>query len=196
MEIRVARAADLPTVVDTLAGAFNRDPTWAWAFPDDKRRRAQHEIFWAFYLRSALRYDNVWIIDGGAAASVWIPPGGTELTSEEKEQVGPLLRDLLGERADLVLEALARFDENFPSGDEFYYLTMLGTHPTRRGEGLGMSLLRSNLARIDADHVPCYLESTNPVNNERYRGVGFDRRGEFSMPAGGPTVTTMWRPCH
>ena len=194
VEIRVATAADLPAVVDTMTGAFYRDPVWAWAFPDDQQRHAQHEVWWGFLMRSAMRYDDVWTIDGGAAATSWIPPGGTELTSEEQDQVEPLLRELLGVGAAPLLEGLARFDENLPSGEQFYYLTMIGTHPSRRGEGIGMRLLGANLARIDAEHMPCYLESTNPVNDERYRRVGFERRGEFTMPGGGPTVTTMWRP--
>ncbi len=194
MEIRVATPADLAAVVDIMAGAFYRDPVWAWAFPDEIRRRAQHEVWWGFFMRSAMRYDGVWMIDGGAAATSWIPPGGTELAPEEKAQVEPLVRDLLGTKADPVLEGLARFDENFPSTEYFYYLTMFGTHPSRRGEGVGMRLLTANLARIDAEHMPCYLESTNPVNDKRYHSVGFERHGEFAMPDGGPTVTTMWRP--
>ena len=56
-----------------------------------------------------------------------------------------------------------------------------------------MALLADNLARIDAEGRPCYLESTNPVNLDRYRSVGFADHGEFSLPDGGPTVTTMWR---
>jgi hypothetical protein len=42
--------------------------------------------------------------------------------------------------------------------------------------------------------MPAYLESTNPANDERYKGVGFEPIGEFSYPGGGPVVTTMWRP--
>jgi hypothetical protein len=41
--------------------------------------------------------------------------------------------------------------------------------------------------------MPAYLESSNPANLDRYRRLGFVERGEFSLPADGPTVTTMWR---
>jgi hypothetical protein len=53
-----------------------------------------------------------------------------------------------------------------------------------------MGLLAETLTRIDA---PAYLESTNPVNIERYRSVGFEPRDEIIM-AGGQVVTTMWHP--
>jgi len=42
-------------------------------------------------------------------------------------------------------------------------------------------------------HFPAYLESSNPKNLERYGRLGFEPLAEFSMPDGGPTVTTMWR---
>jgi hypothetical protein len=52
----------------------------------------------------------------------------------------------------------------------------------------------TDLALIDADGFPAYLESSNPANNHRYAGVGFEEVGEFSYPGGDPVVTTMWRP--
>ncbi len=57
-----------------------------------------------------------------------------------------------------------------------------------------MALLEHDLALIDRDGCPAYLESSNPANNHRYAGVGFEAVGEFSSPGGGQVVTTMWRP--
>lgn len=59
--------------------------------------------------------------------------------------------------------------------------------------GIGMALLAENLARIDCEHMPAYLESTNPAKIARYERVDFTRHGEFSTPDGSHTVTTMWR---
>lgn len=56
-----------------------------------------------------------------------------------------------------------------------------------------MSLLAENLARIDEEGMPAYLESSNPDNDERYERVGFRRVGEFSTPDRSRTVATMWR---
>jgi len=55
-----------------------------------------------------------------------------------------------------------------------------------------MSLLRENLDRIDALGGAAHLESSNPVNDARYRSVGFERQGEFTA-ASGHIITTMWR---
>ena len=56
-----------------------------------------------------------------------------------------------------------------------------------------MALLAENLATIDAERVPAYLESSNPANNARYERQGFNQIGSFSRPDGGAQVSTMWR---
>ena len=62
-----------------------------------------------------------------------------------------------------------------PEGRPHYYLSLLGTRPDYRGRGLGFGLLAKNLAIMDAEGVPAYLESTNPDNNPRYERFGFGR---------------------
>lgn len=88
---------------------------------------------------------------------------------------------------------MERFDSARPEGQDFYYLSLLGTHPEHRGRGLGMDLLAANLAQIDAEAMPAYLESSNPANDARYERLGFRPHGRFSTPDGRHTVTTMWR---
>jgi hypothetical protein len=47
---------------------------------------------------------------------------------------------------------------------------------------------------VDAEHLPAYLESSNPANLARYRKLGFEPREVFPLADGGPLLTTMWRP--
>ncbi len=56
-----------------------------------------------------------------------------------------------------------------------------------------MALLADNLARIDAEHMPAYLESSNSANDPRYEGLGFARVGRFTRPDEQVVVSTMWR---
>jgi ribosomal protein S18 acetylase RimI-like enzyme len=88
---------------------------------------------------------------------------------------------------------MERFAAARPSVREHYYLSLFGTRPDCRGRGIGMALLATDLARIDAERMPAYLESTNPANLERYRSIGFVDHGEITLPDDGPVVTTMWR---
>lgn len=180
-------------MVETISLAFHDDPTWSWAFPDPARRQDQYAVFWRFMIGGAMRYPWVLLTEECAAASVWIPPDGTEIADEDEASVEPLLHELVGSRAVEVLELLDRFEAAHPRDEPHYYLSLLGTHPAHTGRGLGMALLAENLQRIDHEHMPAYLESSNPANNHRYERHGFVQVGQFHPPSSDTPVTTMWR---
>ena len=183
----------MAAVTETISLAFHDDPTWSWAFPDPDRRQEQYAAFWAFMVGGALRYRWVLITDSCEAAAVWIPPAGTEIAEEDEARVADLLEELVGARAGEVGELLALFDAAHPREEPHYYLSLLGTHPSHTGRGIGMWLLAESLARIDREGMPAYLESSNPGNNHRYERYGFEAIGEFFPPGGDMPVTTMWR---
>ncbi len=191
--VRRVTESEADRVVELFTLAFYEDPTWSWAFPDAEKRLDQHRIWWGLCMHSALPYDWVWMTDDGGAASLWIPPGEPELSDEDEASVEPLLRELVGSHADDVLTLLERFEENHPRDRPHYYLSLLATHPDRRGRGRGMGLLAANLAQIDEQRSPAYLESSNRANDHRYQRLGFVQVGEFAAPSGGPTVACMWR---
>jgi ribosomal protein S18 acetylase RimI-like enzyme len=191
---RVAGPGDLEGVVETIALAFHNDPVWSWAFPDEKARPAQFRRWWPLFVEGALAQGFTWLTDGAETISVWIRPNQPELTDEAEARVLPTLEELLGARSRIVLEGLLRFEAAHPHDEPHYYLSFVATHDDHRGQGIGEQLLAQNLELIDAEHFPAYLESSNPKNLERYRRLGFEPRGEFSMPDNGPPVTTMWRP--
>ncbi len=189
MDVRVATEDDVDGVTATLTAAFEADPIWSWAFPGGEGL----EAWWRFFVVSALRYPGVRIAGDYAAVSIWIPPGGAELTDEEEAAIEPMLLDLIGPRAAEVIELLERFEASHPAERPHYYLSLLGTHPDRRGEGIGMALLADGLELIDAEGMPAYLESSNSVNDPRYERLGFSRIGGFERPDGRVSVSTMWR---
>jgi GNAT superfamily N-acetyltransferase len=186
---RIASAADLEGVTDTLTAAFHDDPLWSWAFPDRSKMRP----WWHFFMRSALRYPGIRVAGDFAAVAVWIPPDEVELTEEEEERIGPLLKELVGDRATEVMGLLESFEASHPRDRPHFYLSMLGTHPDHSGHGIGMGLLAESLATIDEEHMPAYLESSNPNNDKRYERLGFERTGGFTTPDGSRAVATMWR---
>jgi hypothetical protein len=96
-------------------------------------------VWWRYCIASALRYPWVRITGDYAAAAVWIPPHGVELTEEEEESVVPLIRDLIGPRCDDVLELLDRFEASHPRAEPHCYLSLLGngSRSSRRRAGNG-----------------------------------------------------------
>jgi GNAT superfamily N-acetyltransferase len=189
LAVDAATESEVSLVTDVISEAFLDDPTWSWEFPDPAARRQ----WWLFCIREALRYPWMFKTAGYEAVSVWIPPDGTELSPDAELGVPARIEDLLGSRATDVSELLDRFGRAHPRHERHYYLSLLGTAQKHRGRGLGMALLEENLARIDAEHMPAYLESSNPNNNHRYESVGFVAVSSFHAPGDGPTVTGMWR---
>ena len=192
-EPRVATRDEAGTVTELVVGAFHDDPTWAWAFPDPKARREQHRAFWRLFVEGALRYPWVWLAAGDVATSIWIPPGGTDMSEDQEARMESLLVDLLGSGTPRVSQAFELFEAAHPRDEPHYYLSLLATNPAHRGHGHGLGLLADNLRRIDAEGANAYLEASNPANVPLYERYGFELVGAFDLPDGGPTVHTMWR---
>jgi len=189
---RVAGLADVDRITEVLTSAFLRDPLWGPVF-DDEHRAEHAAVMWRLYATSALRYPFTFVMRHVEAVAVWIPPGGSELTTTEADDLEPLLTTTAGaDSARSIMRIYEQLDAAHPA-EPCFYLTLLGVHDTHRGAGLGMTLLADSLQRVDALGAPAYLESSNPANNARYESLGFRERDRIVTDSG-HVVTTMWRP--
>jgi len=194
MEIRPLTAADVDAATETIALAFDNDPVWSVAL-----RAAQGEEhirpYWRAYVEGARRYDTVFASEDAGTVSVWIPPGGTELSGDQEVELRDLVeRALDPRRAEALFELWDRFDEHHPHHEPHAYLSLLATRPTLAGHGYGQAHLAADLARWDAAQIPTYLESSNPGNDHRYERQGYVKIGQFETILDGALVSTMWRP--
>jgi GNAT superfamily N-acetyltransferase len=192
---RRARVEDSDAITETIATAFYHDPLWSWAFADDTRRAEQFRVWWRVFVDGAFDNDNwVWVTDTCGSVALWTSPGRAEMTAESEAELVRLVIELIGgEHGNEVLDVLARFDAAHPKDVPHYYLGIVATHDDSRGHGFGEALLAENLKIVDAEHMPAYLESSNPANLKRYMRLGFEPIGEIFVPDGRPAVTTMWR---
>jgi len=182
----------VPAVAACLTSAFYDDPVWGrWTFPDEASRAERLYELMHFWTLAAVRHPWVWMTEHAQAVAVWLPPGEPEMTIEQEEVFGSLLINLLGPRADALNALFDRFAARHPMKPH-YYLSLWATHRNQAGLGLGTALIHENLARIDEERMPAYLESTNPANLPRYEKLGFRRRVDFCFGSG-PLITTMWR---
>ena len=194
--VRPFARADLTATVATLARAFDDDPVMTWIFPDDGMRRRRLPGFFAATLRgTSLRHDGteVAVRDGQVlGAAIWLPPGTWRPPLWRQLAALPGLVFRLRSRlsvASVTYGALVRLHPERPH----WYLSGIGTDPAVQGTGVGGELLRSRLARCDADRLPAYLESSKERNVPFYERHGFRVTGEVTIPGGGPTLWLMWR---
>lgn len=195
MERTVAREAELDTVSETIALAFATDPVWSLALAGRDGRTDHLVRYWRIFVGSAARHGTVFLADGGAAVSVWLPPGVADLAPDLAPALEALIEDALdpGALADLP-ELDRRFAESRAGvPPQHAYLSLLATHPAHRGQGVGQALLAADLRAWDAEGLPTYLESSNPANDHRYVRAGFHPIGVFFAVRDGAPITRMWR---
>jgi GNAT superfamily N-acetyltransferase len=195
---RVATEADLPTIGEALATAFEDDPLWGWAFEASSRERKLESLstVFGFFAGAALGFGWVRVTDGVEAVALWIPPGSPEMTPADEERLPGVIADACEpEPAARVTEMLDAFERNHPHEPPHYYLSLLATHPDHAGKRLGVGLVADNLAEMDATDPPAaaFLESSNPRNVRRYERLGFHPAREVDLVAG-LKGTQMWRP--
>jgi ribosomal protein S18 acetylase RimI-like enzyme len=184
--------ADVHSVGESLAYAFDDDPVMAYLLPNPDSR---FQRLMRFY-RTALSVQHLahgccFTNDDCAGAALWDPPGHWRVTFGQILRGTPGFLAALGSRVVVGLRALAAVERVHP-GVPHYYLAILGTRPESQGKGLGSALLRPILRRCDEQRVGAYLESSKERNIHFYRRHGFEVTGEVRLPAG-PVVWPMWR---
>jgi len=122
---RIATLRDLDVVTDTITLAFAEDPVWAVAFARSDGRVDHQRALFRLWIEGALRYPWVWMTVGGEAVTIWIPPGGNDMSSEQEEAFDGLASEHLGERAGLLSGLLHRFAAARPTKEPYYYLSLL-----------------------------------------------------------------------
>jgi len=195
---RPAEKADISELSQVLGRAFYDDPVSIWIMPDDRTRAAHMRKYFATVTRHHhLAGGGVDVASDGfiGAAALWDPPGRWKNSLREQLMMAPSF--ILGFGFRLMMgrklgELLERMKQHHPE-EPHWYLAVIGSDPSVRGKGYGQALMRSRLARVDAEHAPAYLESSKPENVPYYQRFGFEVTSEIVLPDGGPTLWPMWR---
>lgn len=174
--------------ISTIVLAFAQDPLARWVTPDAAAYLALMPAFVAAFGGNGLTHGSTYLVDGGAGAAMWLPPG-VHPDDERMDQLmreyvtGQTLEDMQG-----VFEQMAGYHPEVPH----WYLPIIGVDPAHQGRGLGAALMRRALERCDADGATAYLESSNPRNISLYQRHGFEALGVIQV-GGSPEVVPMLR---
>jgi ribosomal protein S18 acetylase RimI-like enzyme len=196
IDVRSAAKGDVRELAHTLGRAFFDDPVMMWMLPDaGQRAKGLCTVFAAMTRHQFLPLGTVDFATDAthiAAAALWSPPNRWRTTRMTELRMLPAFWRALGSQMKRGQQVDELMRANHPE-EPSWHLSVIGSDPTYRGQGYAQALLSHRLERIDAEHAPAYLESTNPDNIAYYQRFGFEVTGELELPDDGPPIWPMWR---
>jgi len=160
--------SEIEPAARTLAQAFYNYPLFIYVFPDVSERK----IGLPLLLQSAVHYG---ILNGEVYATsrnlegvaVWMPPNHTRRSSPAPE----VSKDAMDRMAHFGSQVHIVRKRHVPS--THWFLMIIGVVPELQGSGCASVLLAPMLARIDQQHLPCYLDTEVEKNVAIYNRYGF-----------------------
>lgn len=189
--VRAALAADSTPLSQTLARAFYDDPVFSFFLPDDSTRLAKLETVMRIIFKLGLPHGACYTTGNYESITLWRPPNEWDVPFWAYITNGPALLSAFGGGIFRVLSTMDMMEKRHPHAPH-WYLQTIGTDPKFQGKGYGGVIMRDRLAAVDAQHMPCYLESSKDTNIPIYQSFGFALTGEMQVP-GGPKIWPMWR---
>jgi GNAT superfamily N-acetyltransferase len=187
--IASVKKSDEARVISTLVSAFIADPVERWLFADPLQYLTQFARFVAAFGGSGFESETVFSVADFAGVAIWLPPG----TEPEADAIVAVLNESVpAEQHADTFSVLQQMDAAHPRIPH-WYLPWLGVDSARQGAGLGAELLAQCLERVDADHLPAFLETPNPRTVPFYERHGFAVTS-VSQAGECPPVTSMQRP--
>ncbi|MBD0669497.1 GNAT family N-acetyltransferase [Streptomyces sp. CBMA156] len=188
--VRPIADADVPVAVDTLARAFTGDPYIRHVIAADGHQERIRRFQELCLTRVGMVYGRVWVADGGRAVAVWSTPDLDP--SPAFAEIGPLLGDLAGDRAE-AYEVAERAVEPYRPQEPAWFLDTVAVDPEAQGRGLGRAVLAPGIEAAALAGYPAFLETSTERNVAFYRRLGFEVTAEVPLPDGGPRTWCMRR---
>lgn len=177
-------------VYGALTLAFAADPASRWLFTEADSFLQNFPKFARALAGPALQNGTGLAMENYAAVALWLAPG----QGPDEQKLGMLIETTVArEKQDDMAAAVEQMGRYHPQ-EPHWYLPFIGVEPSRQGQGLGSALLRASLSRCDADGLPAYLESSNPINQPLYERHGFEAIGEIKIRNCPPIVPMLRRP--
>lgn len=188
--VRRAERGDVEELADILADAFSTDAAMSWVFGEPTSAR----IFEIMIRSTYLPHGDCYLCDG--AAALWLASDihFNEPFSNSLRLLPAMLANGGPKTIWRGLGADSRLGRVHPR-EPHQYLFAVGVRHGMQGRGLGKQILAPMLEHCDETGQDAYLENSKPQNNNFYRGLGFEFRGEpVALGKGAPSVAPMWRP--
>ncbi len=177
---------------EVLTRAFVDDPDVVQLVPDEHKRARMLSRIFRVELCYGVRRGEVYASPGLEGIAVWIPSAASNMRLWALIGCGGL-RLLF--KVSWRLLCHLKWEEVFSSRLHkrlapfpHWYLALLGVNPEFQGKGFASRLLKPMLARLEAEDLPCYLETVEEYV-PMYQHFGFRVIREVVLPG---SVDKMW----
>jgi ribosomal protein S18 acetylase RimI-like enzyme len=181
-----------------LARAFLDDPGIIQFVTEPGRRQELLRSMFSTVLSQAVGHGEVYATSPAMEGiAIWLPSGIPDITFWEALRGGGL---------SLIFKGGWEFMRKMKQDGDFikslrqrlaptphWYLAVLGVAPEFQGKGCASRLLRPMLARLDAEKLPAYLETSTEDYAPMYRHFGFRVVQEAVLPGSGSKIWAMLR---
>jgi GNAT superfamily N-acetyltransferase len=188
--IRTAVESDRPCLLATLTAAFATDPAARWTYPDDEQYRRHFPAFANAFGGRAVALGSAYCSGDFSCTALWLPPG---TGPDEEAMVSHLERTAPDLDQAAMMGLFEEMDRHHPK-EPHWYLPLIGVDPSAQGRGVGSALMRRGLEAADREHLPAYLESSNPKNIPLYERHGFELLGTIQKGSSPPIFPMLRRP--
>jgi GNAT superfamily N-acetyltransferase len=182
-----AGPADMEPLISVMVLAFAADPVARSRYRDPQRYLAYFGRFMLAFAGKPSRLGRHGASTANLGGALWLPPGVTP----DEDAIAVILdesvpRDVMAD-VNAMFTAMAAYHPRNPH----WYLPTIGIEPHLHRMGFGSALLAEALGRCDQEHMPAYLESSNPANATFYRRLGFESLGVICAGHSPPMVPML-----
>ena len=168
--ITTARRADESRIASLMTLAFADDPAGRRLYPDPLQYLTHFPEFVRLYGGKAFDHGSAHIVESGAGAALWLPPGEHP---DDDALVALIERSVAENCKSELLEVFERMGKFHPV-EPHWFMPLISVDPAQQGHGYGSALLGHGVAICDREGRLAYLDCTNPRNIPLYRRHGFE----------------------
>jgi GNAT superfamily N-acetyltransferase len=187
VDVAQVNEAQRQQAIGALVLAFAADPFVRWIYPEPTQYLLNFPPAVQAFGGAAFAAETVWRLDDFAAVALWMPPG---VEPDGEATLAHLQASVDPSRIDDLFAVFDQMDAAHPT-NRLWYLPWFGVDIALHGQGLGSELMRACLEIVDRDHLPAYLDSTNPRNISFYQRHGFSVTGEWRSGTCPPIVSML-----
>jgi GNAT superfamily N-acetyltransferase len=190
LTIKTATASNEDPTIAVVVLAFSADPVVRWAYPDPQQYLTNFPGFVRVFAGQAFAQGTAYLTHDYRGAALWLAPS----VQPDEEALISFIQQSVAKRNQKDVFAILEQIGSYHPSEPYWFLPFIGVDPLYQSQGLGGILMQHALLRCDRDHLPAYLESSNPRNIPFYKRHRFEELGTIQVGTAPPIIPMVRKP--